>query len=106
MVTIQQHHNGTGCFGHQTRNLINDLRPYRATDEVGDTRVRVVVHLLDIDGDDSSVADEVEDGGKKVGRSSAIRATFDQEVRAKLAKRLLDCPQIQNVLPYRFAEPC
>ena len=105
VVTVQQHHNGAGGLGYRAGNLIQDLPLYRVTEEVCDTRVRQFMHLLDIDGNDPPVADEVEDRGEKVGRSSTIRPAFDQECRSELAERLLDCPQVEDVLPDRLAQP-
>jgi hypothetical protein len=79
VVTVQQNHNWAERLGHRTGNLIQDLLANRPTDEVCDTRVRQLMHLLDIDGNDPSVSDEVEDGGEKVRRFSTIRPAFDQK---------------------------
>jgi hypothetical protein len=105
VVTVQQHHNGAGGLGHRARNLIHYFRLYRATDEVCDTRVRQFMHLRDIDGDDPPVTDEVEEVGEKVGRSSTIRPAFNQEGRTELAERLLDRPQVEDVLPDGLTQP-
>jgi len=105
VVTVQQHHNGAGGLGHRARNLIHYLRLYRATDEVSDTRVRQFMHLRDIDGDNPPVTDEVEEVGEKVGRSSTIRPAFNQEGRTELAERLLDSPQVEDVLPDGLTQP-
>jgi hypothetical protein len=105
VVTVQEHHNWAERLGHRTGHLIQDLLPNRASDEVCDTRVRQLMHLLDVDGNDPSVADEVEDGGEKVGRSPTIRPAFDQKGRTKLTECLLDCPQVEDVLPDRLPQP-
>jgi hypothetical protein len=105
VVTVQQHHNGAGGLGHRARNLIHYFRLYRATDEVCDTRVRQFMHLRDIAGDDPPVTDEVEEVGEKVGRSSTIRPAFNQEGRTELAERLLDRPQVEDVLPDGLTQP-
>jgi hypothetical protein len=63
------------------------------------------VHFLDINGDDPSVADKVEEGGEEVGRSPPIRAAFDEERRSDLTEGLLDRPQVQDVLPDGLPQP-
>jgi len=51
------------------------------------------------------VTDEVEEVGEKVGRSSTIRPAFNQEGRTELAERLLDRPQVEDVLPDGLTQP-
>src|ERR1035438_2858267 len=66
VLTVQQHHYGARGLSYYAGNLIENLGVYGATNKVSDTRVREIVHLLNIHSNDSSVADEVKDIGKKV----------------------------------------
>lgn len=103
MVAVQQHHDRAGGY----RDRGSDSRTSAATELPSKYVTRGCDSSCSfyINSNNPSIAHEIEESGKKIGRSATIHAALDQERGPNVVNRLLDRPQVEKVLPDGFSQP-
>src|SRR5215211_598013 len=79
---------------------------YRRPCDVRDSFVSgSVMMVVDVDGEDLTGADQIQDAGQVVCAAALVGAGFDDEVRLEAIEQLLVDPQVQWAFPKLHTEP-
>src|SRR5207253_8146548 len=101
MIGIEDDHDWSIGYLSLVPDGPDDPFVHRTAEQKRDPRVLELMHALDINGDDSTLTEQVEQIGEVERRTAAVRPALDEQCGTHRGEHLLDRPCIEHVLPDR-----